>query len=597
MNNMDTKQEQSELVFTKPAKCKDCYRCLKSCPVKAIKIKDGQAYIIEERCIHCNICIMNCAQDAISFMTNKSQVYQLLNSGRKVVISVAPSYSAICASWERERFPSALRRMGFSFVAETAVAANIVAQKTMEIVAQNPHKTHISSICPTVVNYIEKYRPELTGNLIPIASPYIVHARWLKEKFGGDVAVVHAGACVAKKMESLRPEYSGLVDAVISFAELRQMFDEQGIYLKNCEESEFDETPVGSARLFPLVGGLSAVAEISPNFISCEIIPVSGYQDIKNSLDLVANNSGILVEPLFCYKGCINGPGMHVKNNVFERRAELIEYVQSKQTPPKEEDLLKNINLSTTFYDSKAVASPKFSEAQISEVLARTGDADPNKRPNCYSCGYPTCRDSAIAVLEGMADIDMCIPYMRRFAEDKASIIIESSPNGIVTLNEHFEITSMNTAFKRFFVVSDSLVGKPISYLIDPEPFYRLATGGKELIEETVKHDKYNIVCHQIVYRLPQENQYVGIFVNVTNNLANESKLDELRLKTLVQAKSLLEHQIQMAQGIARILGENTAKSESLLSNLIKYTQGGQNKQTEDNPTNTSWLWDTSISK
>ena len=238
---MDSSLLQSELVFTREAHCRDCYRCLKSCPVKAIKIENGQAYILEERCIDCNICIQNCAQGAISFKSDKNKVYELLASGKKVVLSVAASYSSICADWERNRFPSALRRLGFSFVSETSVAANIVALKTLEYVAEHQDRSHISSVCPTVVNYVEKYRPDLIKNLIPIASPYIVHARWLRKKLGEDIAVVYVGACVAKKMEIKRECYRGLIDVAISFAELREMFDERNILLKMCAESEFDE--------------------------------------------------------------------------------------------------------------------------------------------------------------------------------------------------------------------------------------------------------------------------------------------------------------------------------------------------------------------
>ncbi len=572
---------QSELVFTKSAHCRDCYRCLKSCPVKAIKIENGQAYILQERCIDCNICIQNCAQGAISFKTDKSKLYKLLASGKKIALTVDASYSSICADWERERFPSALRRLGFSFVAETSVAAHIVAKKTMEYVLAHPEKSHISAICPTVVNYVEKYKPDIIDNLIPIASPYIVHSRWLKEKLGNDVHIVYVGSCVAKKMEIKRPIYSGLIDIAITFAELREMFDEQNILLKTCEESEFDEVPVGESRLLPLVGSLLEIAGEKIDFVSLNHIAVSGYQDIKNSLELVPISKGILVEPLFCYKGCINGPGMHVKNNIFDRRAELIKYVTSKQTNDISTDPLKNINVDCVFFKNKAIPKPNYSETEIRAILAETGNPDFKKRPNCFSCGYPTCKDKAIAVLEGMAETEMCIPYMRRFAENKASLLLETSPNGFVVLSERFEIISINSAFKNLFLVSDSIIGKHISSLIDPEGFYKLATGETEMYESTVRYEKHKLVFHQIAYKLKKENQYVGIFINVTKNIATKSKLDNLRITTVKQAQELLQQQIEMSQDIAKLLGKHTAQSETLINNIIKYTQGDQPQNEE----------------
>lgn len=594
---MDSSLLQSELVFTREAHCRDCYRCLKSCPVKAIKIENGQAYILEERCIDCNICIQNCAQGAISFKSDKNKVYELLASGKKVVLSVAASYSSICADWERNRFPSALRRLGFSFVSETSVAANIVALKTLEYVAEHQDRSHISSVCPTVVNYVEKYRPDLIKNLIPIASPYIVHARWLRKKLGEDIAVVYVGACVAKKMEIKRECYRGLIDVAISFAELREMFDERNILLKMCGESEFDETPVGKSRLLPLVGSLSEIAGKNISFVELNTVAVTGFQDIKNSLDMVATSKGLLAELLFCYKGCINGPGIHMKNNIFERRNELIEYVQSKPTLPAEKDplLSANIDITRDFYLDKAIPKPEFSESEIREVLQKTGEPDSKRRPNCYSCGYPTCRDKAIAVLEGMAETEMCIPYMRRLAENKASVLIETTPNGFVVLSEKFEILTMNEAFKKMFLTSNSLIKKPISTLFDPEGFHILASGEEEIYEETVRHEKYDIVCHQIYYKLKEEKQYVGVFVNVTKNVATESKLDDIRNTTMIQAKELLQHQMKMSQELAKLLGENAAQSEVMINNIIKYTEASYSQNVE--PTNTNLLWDTDTSK
>jgi len=570
---MDNSIKQCEYVQTKEAKCQDCYRCLKACPVKAIKIKDGQAYIIEERCINCNICAQNCAQNAIFYKNDKEKFYELMKTNRKKIVSVAPSYASICAKWERTRLPTALRRLGFSAVYGASMAAKIVAQKTMEIKNANPNKSYITSLCPTVINYVEKYLPDLIDSLIPVASPYLIHARWLRQKFGDDCLIIHLDSCIPKKMEILRSEFAGLVDAVMSFAEIKEIFIDEDISLNSCEESEFDGLSAAeNAQFYQLVGGLSTIAGIKEDLLSTEILSISGSQDIKNSLDFIKTNVGVLVEPLFCYKGCINGPGMHIKNNIFERRKEIVDYIKTRKNQTMPTEQLENIDVSRTYSRENILTKQKFSPDKIKSILVRTGDPDLTKRPNCFSCGYPTCTEMAVAVLEDMAEIEMCIPYMRRFAESKASKIIESSPYGIVTLNAKYEVTSMNQAFRKFFIATNSAIGKPISHIMDPEPFHKLNTEKLNILDCTVKHDKYEIVCQQVIYKLDEDN-YVGMFVNITKNIADKSHLDELRKRTLEQAQELLAQQINMATGISKILGENSAYSEVLLDNLIKFTQ------------------------
>ena len=571
---MDESIKQNEYVFTKKAHCIDCYRCLKSCPVKAIKVKQGQAYIMKDRCIDCNICKMNCAQNAISYISHKEKFYEYLESGRKMVVSVAPSYSSICADWERARFPSALRQLGFSFASGASVGASVVANQMSKIIKDNPDKSYITSTCPTVINYIEKYRPDLIENIIPVVSPYIAHAKWLRHKLGNDIVVVHIDSCLPKKMEVLREEFKGIVDLVLSFAELRELFDENSISLKMCEESSYDEIPYGNSRLYQFVGGLTAMIGRHTGILETNVLAISGFQDIKHSLDFVKTHKGVLVEPLFCYKGCINGPGIHIKTNIFEKRKEIIDYIKTRGSKTIDKDPLEGIiDVNRTFdYNSKVIKST-ITEQQINKILAKTENISTDNRPNCFSCGYPTCIEYATAVLEGMAEIEMCTPYMRRIAESKASKIVESSPNGVVTLSSDLKIISMNKKFRELFWTTDTYIGKPISTIMDPEPFYEINNSNLPILERTITHDKYNIICYELMYRLPEDDTFVAIFIDMTKNINKENSLDELRSNIILQANKLLKHQMNMAANIAKSLGENTAQSEILLENLIKFTQ------------------------
>jgi uncharacterized Fe-S cluster-containing protein len=215
----------------------------------------------------------------------------------------------------------------------------------------------------------------------------------------------------------------------------------------------------------------------------------------------------------------------------------------------------------------------EFTEGEIGLILEQTGKASPEDQLNCGACGYPTCRDKAIAVLRGMAEPEMCIPYMRRLAERRTDRIIETSPNGIVILDERLCIISMNPAFKRFFLSSDAVLGKHISYLMDPAPFERLSLSGENLIEITVSHDNYKLLCHELLYPLREDHQYAGIFVNITRSDDSERRLEKLRSDTVTQAQELLDHQVAMAQKMAQFLGESAARGEDLVRKLLKVAE------------------------
>ncbi|MEI7436031.1 MAG: (Fe-S)-binding protein, partial [bacterium] len=218
-------------------------------------------------------------------------------------------------------------------------------------------------------------------------------------------------------------------------------------------------------------------------------------------------------------------------------------------------------------------------ETEIRRILNLTGKTSPEEELNCGACGYITCRDKAIAVMRGMAEVEMCIPYMRRLAEQRRDRIIETSPNGIVIVDEHLTILNMNPAFRKFFMCSDAVCGKPISYLMDPEPFEQVATGREDKLETVVIHDKYALTCHQIIYSLPEDRQYVGIFINITHSRESQHKLNEMRAQTVRQAQDLLHHQITMAQNIAKFLGESTAHGEKLVENLRRIAQNEPQKK------------------
>ena len=569
---MERRMHPRQVVFTNRAQCRDCYRCLRACPVKAIRMHDNQAFVVADRCIACGTCIRECPQGAKTYRNDVEHAVRLMKAGGWLAASLAPAFAAAWPDWERRRVASALRSLGFSYVAETAVGAYFVARKTVEDASAHGGRPNICTACPAVVQYVEQYVPDMVDTLVPCVSPMIAHARHIKAK-RPDAKVVFIGPCVAKKSEMERLDSDGAVDCVLTFAELDEWFKREGIDPAKLEESGFDEEPAGASRFFPVPGGLARTGAMSTDLLDLDVAAVSGVEEITHILQSVREHPrGLLIEPLFCLQGCVTGPGMPHEANAYTGRAEVLEYARRRRPSPSAEIVdapAPGARLSAAFA-ARPIEEAPLSDAEIATELERTGKARPEDHLNCGACGYPTCRDKAVANLRGMAEPEMCVPYMRRLAEQRSDRIIETSPNGIVILDEHLNILNMNPAFQRMFMCSGAVLGKRISYLMDPAPFEKLASGEAKRVETTNRHDSYSLVCHELMYALEEEKQYVGIFVNVTKSHDDEEKLRRLRSDTVMQAQELLEHQLAMAQQMARFLGESTAQGEALVRNLMR---------------------------
>jgi len=578
----------SQVILVNKATCRDCYRCVRVCPVKAIKMHDGQASIVAERCISCGTCVRECPQSAKKYRNDLENVKQLLTAGNRVACSLAPAFAGFFTDRMRRRIPSVLRLLGFSHIAETAVGAFFAAQATVKFwEARGKEQPLVISACPACVDYILHYQPQYTAYIAPVVSPMVAHAKYIRRKLGNDTKVVFIGPCIAKKVEGENADDTGFIDGVLTFEEFSQWLAEENVDIASCEESGFDDVPRGAARYFPLEGGCIKTAGWSMDRLDENVIAVSGIRNVQHSLE--ACKAGQIIEPLFCPNGCICGPGgghhdspsglrSHViefsktgfpKNNEQPMSAEKIEQ-ESRLTAEDEafiETLTKYYKPATTFKRKEVT------ETQIREIYEKTGKTSPEDHLNCSSCGYPSCRDLAIAVVEGLATPEMCVPFFRKTAEQRIDRVIETSPNGIVTLDEHLNIISMNPAFRQFFRCSNAVCGRPISYLMDPEPWERLLAEPDKKVEIVVNHESYNLVCHEVLYSLPAEKQFVGIFMNITTLQKNETQLDQLRQQTVKQARELLEQQVRMAETIAICLGENTARAESLLEILMENAQ------------------------
>ena len=299
-----------QIVFTLTARCRDCYRCLRSCPVKAIRMEKGQAYVDGKRCIACGTCIRECPQQAKAFRYDIDIAQRLIDGGHFVAASIAPSFSAMFSGWQRSRLPSALRALGFRFIGQTSHGAYQISAHARRLAEKNGGNSYIGTACPALVNYIEKYRPELIGSLLPLVSPMAAHARMLKDKLGDDTKVIFIGPCVAKKSELFRTEVAGVVECVLTFRELMTWFSQKNIDLTTCEESNFDEKPVPSAQLYPLPGGMIKTAGLIDDGLNMKLIKVDGINNVNEFLnDMSGDFPYALAEPLFLQPGVYKWAG------------------------------------------------------------------------------------------------------------------------------------------------------------------------------------------------------------------------------------------------------------------------------------------------
>ncbi|HEX2865530.1 MAG TPA: [Fe-Fe] hydrogenase large subunit C-terminal domain-containing protein [Ignavibacteriales bacterium] len=405
------------IVSTIGQKCKRCYSCIRECPAIAIRVVNGQAVVIGERCISCGHCLKVCSQQAKQIKSDVEVLLEdILTSGNAIAI-VAPSFAASFPESYR-KLPAALRILGFKTVAETAFGADLVGQLYAQEIESLGGKTIISSACPAVYNYIEKYMQELVPNLARIVSPMIAMGRYLKADQGDDVKVVFIGPCVAKKSEYMDEEVKGAIDAVLTFTELKEIFINRKIDLALLPEAEFDPPHSHMGKVFPLSGGLLKTARVPNDILAKETIIVEGKDKVLEVINEIAqgNIKSKFIDILFC-EGCISGPAIDSSLNYYSRREKVIKYCEeSLHNVDKhlwKSNLFNSRNISfRRNFSYKSQRRPMPSEEKIREILARSNKFEKQDELNCTACGYPTCREYAVAIAKGLAEDEMCLPYL-----------------------------------------------------------------------------------------------------------------------------------------------------------------------------------------
>lgn len=546
----------------KRSNCKNCYKCIRNCPVKSIKFADGQANIIQDECVLCGRCFVNCPQDAKQIRNDVPLVKEQISAGRRVVASVAPSFIAEFPMLGFSAMRTSLLALGFSDAEETAIGAGLVKTEYERMIASGKHDVIISSCCHSVNSLIQKYHPAVLSYLAPVLSPMLAHCRLIKQN-NPDAFTVFIGPCISKKEEA---ELYDDCDVALTFEELEQWMNETGVSMDETEIAETRDTQAGKRpRFFPIKGGIIKSMNIENTgytYLAVDGIDncIAAFKEIE-----CGNLKKCFIEMNACEGACINGPGIsHHHKPMLTGEIRVLGFAGSEEyDTPMPDDLFKNIP-----YVGTHSAIP--GESTIKEILSKMGKTSPEQELNCGSCGYSTCREKAIAVFQGKADLTMCLPFLKERAETFSGYVINNTPNAIFVLDEELCVQQINkSACTLFNLQSPSdILGAPIVRLINPSEYLAVMNSPipiKQRKHYIAEYKKY--VDEDIVY----DKEYHIVFSIMRDITAQEeqaSERSELFQKTVEITNAVIEKQMRVVQEIASLLGETTAETKIALTQL-----------------------------
>lgn len=563
------------VISTVQTSCRDCYKCIRHCPVKAIRISFGHAEVVDTRCVKDGRCVLVCPQGAKRVRSDLEKAKELIASGQKVIASLAPSFVAAFPEATPGQVIRGLKILGFSEVREVAEGAEWVAQEHA-LLLQEGHTNLITSSCPAVHFLITRYFPELTGHIAPVVSPMVAHGRLLKRESPG-ASVVFIGPCIAKKAEAEENEVQGDVDVVLTFVELREWFKETHLDLSALPEDAFSPGRARFARAFPVEGGLIKSASLQVEFLSRDIVTITGIDRCKEFLESFSPERARfrIIEMMSCEGGCIDGPVLSSTLSPYERRERVLEYTEKSLERCGEYLVCLDPPSFRRSFVPSPVPRPEVPEEEIRRILALTGKFTPQDELNCGACGYNTCREKAEAVYQGMAEAEMCIPFMRTKAESFSSFLLTVTPNGIVLVDEDLRIVEMNPALRRMLgLVGKLVLGKRIDEFLDPSPFVEVLRTRQAVTREVAYPQYQNLYVRLSVFFLEKSRLLMGIFVDLTKEREQEAMMEAIREKTIEKAQQVIANQMRVAQEIASLLGETTAETKVLLNKLMRILRG-----------------------
>ncbi len=551
----------SNCLTLKKSNCKNCYKCIRHCPVKAIRFSGNQAHIIGNECILCGQCFVVCPQNAKEIVNETEKVKVLLQSGDPVIVSLAPSYIANYEGVGIASMRRALKKLGFADVEETAIGATIVKNEYERMLKEEQRDVVISSCCHSINLLIQKYFPAALQYLADVLSPMQAHCLDIKTRYP-NAKTVFIGPCVAKKDEA--EYYGNIVDAVLTYEELSNWLGEEKIEL----EKDMDSDINSRARFFPTTGGVLKTMEHGLNGYT--YMSIDGVQECISAIEDILNGKvhHCFIEMSSCKGSCIAGPVME-KLHHYSPVADYMNIANFAGTKdfivdqPEEGRLRKNFE-----YIEHRLAQP--TEMEIAGVLRQMGKFKPSQELNCGSCGYNTCREKAIAVCQGKAEISMCLPYLKDKAESFSDTIVKNTPNGLIVLNEQLEVQQINAAARQIMNIrsASDILGDQVIRILDPTAFMKVLSSGKDLRGERIYLAEYKRYVDQTIVYDKDSHLLVGIMRDVTDEEAQRERKENISRQTIEVADKVVDKQMRIVQEIASLLGETAAETKIALSKL-----------------------------
>ncbi len=566
-------------LFTEQTECRDCYKCVRWCPVKAISVKDHHAVVETDRCILCGRCVKVCPAGAQRVRNDIPRVKQLITIKKKVYLSLAPSFPAEFEGSWRELLPK-LKALGFAGVSETAHGADLVSQEQQKMITKDSGLT-LSTACPTLVEIIERYYPELKPNLSLLSSPMVAHATQLRKLYGEDIGVVFAGPCVAKKLEADR--VPDLVDVALTFNELAKLVD--NVTIENEERPLLVPSRPKGGVVYPLDGGMIETMRKSEtsSILETGFANIAGIEQLLTTLDELKeskDDDSLFCEMLACDGGCINGSGSVSKDSLLTRRTRMATFCREEEHLIPAEDGNFPLLDATEIFRGDSLIEPvsmaSYSADEIKEAFEQL-EKKGSDLLDCGGCGYNSCSSFAGAWLSGFAEREMCVTSMRKRAQNKVNALIKTIPMGVVIVNRDNRMLDCNDRFVRLFVGDDFVtdIGTERFRNMDLEKFVPVSTLVREVqttlapVEKILNHD--GRVLQVVLFPIENSGTTGLLFQDITE--------PSMKRDTVIRkAEEVIHKNLQSVQQIASLLGENAAETEIILNSLIDAFDTGARK-------------------
>ena len=544
----------------KKSNCKNCYKCIRHCPVKSIRFSGNQAHIIDNECILCGHCFVVCPQNAKQIVDDTEKVKVMLQGEDPVIVSLAPSFIANYEGVGIDSMRRALKKLGFADVEETAIGATIVKTEYERMLAEDHKDVIISSCCHSANLLIQKYFPGALPYLADVLSPMLAHCQDIKRRIP-NAKTVFIGPCVAKKDEA--DHYKGLTDAVLTFEELTNWLNKEGIEL----EHEVDTKEESLARFFPVTGGvLKTMRQDAPGFTYLSIDGVANCMEALKDIES-GKIHHCFIEMNACSGGCVSGPVMEkYHKNPIKDYVAVSSYAGTKDFDVPQPDLM---HLRKSFSPIEPDAKMP-SETEIAAILRQMGKFRPSQELNCGSCGYNTCREKAIAIYQGKAEASMCLPYLKDKAESFSDTIVKNTPNGLIVLNEDLEVQQINAAARKILNIRNAsdVMGEPVVRILDPMIFMNALESRMGILEQREYLVEYKRYVEETVIHDKESRLLICIMRDVTQEEREREKKESISHQTIEVADKVVDKQMRIVQEIASLLGETAAETKIALSKL-----------------------------